>query len=146
MAQQVKVSWLDDVDGSAAAETVGFELDGRAYEIDLSEQNAARLRALLAEFAAAGRRVGGRAGRAAQPPRPAGSERTPVIRAWAQAQGYTVPARGRLAGDVVRAYEERQSAPAEAPVAAQAPVVSTASEDAPQGARSRVSPPVFSGL
>ena len=144
MAQQVKVSWLDDVDGSEASETVSFELDGRVYEIDLSEQNAARLRGLLADFVAAGRRVGGRVAGPSQTPRPVASERTPAIRAWAQAQGYTVPARGRLSGDIVRAYDERRSAPAPAP--APAPVVAVAPVEAPQSARSRVSPPVFSGL
>ncbi len=146
MAQQVQVSWLDDVDGSAATETVTFELDGRAYEIDLSERNAARLRGLLADFVAAGRRIGGRAAAPSSAPRTAGSERTPAIRAWAQAQGLAVPTRGRLSGDIVRAYDERGSAPAPAPapVAAPAPVINTAPVEEP--ARSRVSPPLFSGL
>lgn len=146
MAQQVQVSWLDDVDGSAATETVSFELDGRAYEIDLSEGNAARLRALLADFVAAGRRVGGRAAEPSRAARTAGSERTPAIRAWAQAQGLTVPARGRLSGDIVRAYDERRSAPTPAPVPVVAPAPVVAAAPVAEPARSRVSPPLFSGL
>jgi hypothetical protein len=140
MAQQVQVSWLDDVDGSAATETVSFELDGRAYEIDLSERNAARLRALVADYVAAGRSVGGRAARPGRGARPVAAERTPAIRAWAQAQGYQVPARGRLSGDIVRAYEEHRPSPAAAPVPTVTPV------EEPQTSRARVSPPLFSGL
>jgi hypothetical protein len=143
MAQQVQVSWLDDVDGSAASETVSFELDGRAYEIDLSERNAARLRALLADFVAAGRRAGRPATGRSGAPRPAGAERTPAIRAWAQAHGYAVPRRGRLSAEIVRAYDERGAAPT--PTSA-APVVAAAPAEEPSGARSRVSPPLFSGL
>ena len=53
MAQQVSVTLVDDLDGSEAAETVSFGLDGRAYEIDLSVDNAARLRDAIAPFVAA---------------------------------------------------------------------------------------------
>lgn len=48
MAQQVNVKFVDDLDGSDAAGTVSFAIDGRANEIDLSEDNAARLRESLA--------------------------------------------------------------------------------------------------
>src|SRR6478752_10053837 len=40
----------DDGDGSEAAETVSFGLDGKSYEIDLSTENAAKLRAALAPY------------------------------------------------------------------------------------------------
>jgi hypothetical protein len=40
MAQQVNVKFVDDLDGSDAAGTVSFAIDGRAYEIDLSNENA----------------------------------------------------------------------------------------------------------
>ena len=46
MAKKVTVSFLDDLDGKTAAdETVAFTLDEVAYEIDLSTQNAEKLRA-----------------------------------------------------------------------------------------------------
>ena len=61
MAQQVNVKFVDDLDGSDAAGTVSFAIDGRAYEIDLSEDNAARLRESLASFVAAARKSGGSA-------------------------------------------------------------------------------------
>ena len=42
MAQKVQVLLVDDLDGGEADETVAFSLDGVAYEIDLSTNNAAR--------------------------------------------------------------------------------------------------------
>ena len=50
MAQQVNVKFVDDLDGSDAAGTVSFGLDGRTYEIDLSDDNAAKLRDSLASL------------------------------------------------------------------------------------------------
>ena len=44
MAQQVNVVLVDDLDGTPAEETVTFGLDGISYEIDLTAENAARLR------------------------------------------------------------------------------------------------------
>ncbi|WP_185972519.1 ERCC4 domain-containing protein [Georgenia yuyongxinii] len=40
--------------------------------------------------------------------KPRGDGETAAVRAWAQAQGYTVADRGRIAADVVRAYRERR--------------------------------------
>ena len=56
MAQQVNVKFVDDLDGSDATGTVSFGLDGRTYEIDLSYDNAAKLRDSLASFVAAARK------------------------------------------------------------------------------------------
>lgn len=55
MAQRVQVSVVDDLDGSVASESVRFGLDGQQYEIDLSVENAARLRASLALYLSAAR-------------------------------------------------------------------------------------------
>ena len=44
MAKKTVVEWVDDIDGTAASETVTFTIDGSRYEIDLSEKNAAKLR------------------------------------------------------------------------------------------------------
>src|SRR5438128_1765692 len=58
MAQ--RVVYLDDLDQSEGAETILFALEGKEYEIDLSEKNAERLRAALKEFIEAARPVDGR--------------------------------------------------------------------------------------
>ena len=47
MSQQMTVRFVDDLDGSEASGTVYFGLDGRRYEIDLSEANAGQLREAL---------------------------------------------------------------------------------------------------
>ena len=52
------VRYTDDLDGSDASGPVDFALDGREYEIDLNDENAAKLREeVFAPFiaAAAGR-------------------------------------------------------------------------------------------
>ena len=113
MAQKVDVRFVDDLDGSEAAGTVSFALDGRAYEIDLSDDNAARLRDSLATFVAAARRTGSPAPRSqrsstseapATPARPS-REATAAIRTWARENGHEVSERGRIPKAVVEAYQ-----------------------------------------
>jgi hypothetical protein len=114
MAQKVDVKFIDDLDGSDAAGTVMFALDGRAYEIDLSDDNAARLRDSLASFVAAGRRSGGAPRRGRTPgatadggsaPSRANREETAAIRTWARENGHEVSERGRIPKAVVQAYQ-----------------------------------------
>lgn len=64
MAQRVQVVLEDDIDGSKADETVRFSMDGAEYEIDLSSENAQKLREALTPWVEAGRRTGGRRKRA----------------------------------------------------------------------------------
>ena len=114
MAQQVDVRFVDDLDGSDASGTVSFGLDGRTYEIDLSEANAARLRDALAPFVAAARRADGSTGRRSRgqrsapepPPKPARASReeTAAIRAWARENDHEISERGRIPKAVVEAY------------------------------------------
>ena len=112
MAQKVDVKYVDDLDGSEASGTVTFALDGRAYEIDLSDDNAARLRDSLATFIAAARRTGSRRSRTqrsttseapAAPTRPS-REATAAIRTWARENGHEVSERGRIPKAVIEAY------------------------------------------
>lgn len=94
MAQKVEVVLVDDLDGSEAAETVKFAIDGRHYEVDLSEENARELRNFLKPYM--------KKGRAVAPPSP--KAEAAEIRKWAADNGYEVSARGRLHRDVVEAY------------------------------------------
>ncbi|WP_320774740.1 Lsr2 family protein [Streptomyces sp. CRN 30] len=101
MAQRVVVTLFDDIDGSEAAETIAFGLDGKTYEIDLNETNARELRAALEPYVEAGRKRS-RSGRAYRQtevaPDPA------AVRAWAQANRMEVPARGRIPKKVYEAF------------------------------------------
>jgi len=119
VAQQVITTYTDDLDGSEASGTIGFSLDAREYEIDLSDQNATRLRDVLAPFVAAARRVGGGRGRQASPSvkqRSAAGrsrEETAGMRRWLRDNGYKVSDRGRIPRDFVQAYETKTPASAE---------------------------------
>jgi hypothetical protein len=112
MAQKVTVSLVDDLDGSEAEETVEFGLDGAFYEIDLSEDNAERLRDALSEYVEHARRSGGRkrpGGRIAatgRAPRTASADReqNQAMREWARKQGMTISDRGRIPKEVAEAY------------------------------------------
>jgi hypothetical protein len=48
--RQVTIDLVDDLDGTAAGETVTFELDGHTYEIDLSSSNANYFRETLGPY------------------------------------------------------------------------------------------------
>lgn len=94
MAQKVEVVLVDDIDGSAAKETITFGLDSRFYEIDLSEENSTELRDMLKKYV--------RKGRAVAPPTPQNEAR--LVREWAVKNGYEVSSRGRLHGSIVEDY------------------------------------------
>ena len=135
MAQITQVRLVDDLDGGQAAESVAFSLDGKSYEIDLSEKHAAALRDAFAPFVSSARRAGGSA--AASRPRMSARtstragrsrEETTAIREWANANGLEVSARGRIPSTVIEAYENRGSTPAAAVV--QVPAVEVAAEPA----------------
>ncbi len=109
MAKRVQVFHIDDLDGSDAAETISFALDGITYSIDLSEANASKLRDALAPYIAAGERdrtgrkpVAGRRNKA-------GGTAAGEIRAWAVSQGMQVSGRGRVSAEVREAYERAHS-------------------------------------
>ena len=96
MAQKVLVSLVDDLDGGQADETVEFGLDGKHYEIDLSDTNANALRSALTEFVAAARRSTtarrgrARSGAVVAAPASVDREQNQAIREWARARGRTL--------------------------------------------------------
>jgi hypothetical protein len=130
MARRIVHQLVDDLDGTVlevgAGETVLFSLDGVAYEIDLTEENAAALRDAFGPFIAAARSVSARsgsAGRGSQTSRGgqssrgtggAGGGRTQrragqrdygPVREWAATNGYTLSERGRVPAAVLEAYD-----------------------------------------
>ena len=91
-------------------DTVTFGLDGVHYEIDLTDDNATRLRDTLADFIAAARRTGGRLKRGTAGATSAASpatdrEQTKAIREWARHNGFEVPERGRIPAAVRDSYQ-----------------------------------------
>ncbi|MSS44966.1 Lsr2 family protein [Cutibacterium sp. WCA-380-WT-3A] len=102
MAQRVRVDLVDDVDGSPAEESVNFALDGVNYVIDLSAENASKLRDDLSAWVDHARRTGGRRTRGR---RPTGGPTANEVRKWAKSQGYKVSERGRVSNEIREAYE-----------------------------------------
>ena len=108
MAQKVNIVLVDDLDGSEAAETVSFGLDGTSYEIDLNEANAAALREVLAGYVGHARKVTGGTRARSGSRRSSGSassSNTRAVREWAKENGYEVSERGRISADVQQAYD-----------------------------------------
>lgn len=114
--KRITTELVDDLDGSIIAQgdggTVSFSLDGKHYEIDLASANAAQLRDALSPFISKARSAS--SARAAAPAARSTSGRkrasagssaeTQAIREWAQANGYPVGDRGRIAAEIREAY------------------------------------------
>ena len=104
MAQKTVVELVDDLDGGEADETVTFALDGVDFLIDLSTENASRLRETLAEYVGSARRTAGRKAKASGGNN--GKPDTQAIREWARSQGETVAQRGRISHDLLVRFQE----------------------------------------
>ncbi len=99
----------DDLDGTSAAETVTFAYDGVSYSIDLSKKNRTALEKALKPYLTAATRVGRRTSRRTGSSSRQSGRRRPGpalsdVRAWAAEQGMAVSERGRIAHDVLDAY------------------------------------------
>ena len=106
--QKVDVQLEDDLTGGPADETVHFGVDGRDYEIDLNAKHADRFRRQVAPFLEKARQTRSRGLRTTS--RTAASrDRSRQIRAWAEHQGLSVTARGRLPGSVIEQYQKAHS-------------------------------------
>lgn len=112
MAQKVNIVLVDDLDGSEADETVSFGLDGTSYEIDLTSDNAAKLREALAPYVgharkvSSGRRSSGSARRTSSSS--GGGADLKEIRAWARKNGWPdLGDRGRIPEAVREAWDNR---------------------------------------
>ena len=106
MATKTSVVLIDDLDGETPADTtVRFGLDGKSYEIDLSDNNAAEFRDALSTYVSAGRKSGSTSkGRAAVRHTTTDSIDPAAVRAWAKSQGIEVSPRGRIKSDVVEQF------------------------------------------
>ncbi|WP_026095530.1 Lsr2 family protein [Microbacterium sp. B19] len=106
---------VDDLDGTVLEEGGGkqitFSIEGRSYEIDLSDRNADKFYAAVAPFVDAARAVG----RSAAAPRRGRSSRRSgdvdlaAVREWARANGHTVSDRGRIPAPILEAYRAANS-------------------------------------
>jgi nucleoid-associated protein Lsr2 len=105
MAQKVETLFVDDIDGSAAQDTIQFGLDGTRYEIDLNADHVRELRAIFSRYSQAGRKVTGASRRGSPARRKASADGAATdVRNWAKAHGIKVKDRGRVPADVLAQY------------------------------------------
>ncbi len=120
MAQKTIVTLVDDLTGEEAENisTVEFALDGMTYELDLTDENSAKLRDALSPYANAGRKIGRRRRSGPRPGQAAKStgstagynrETLKSIREWAKKNGHSVSDRGRLSTEVLQAWQTTQA-------------------------------------
>lgn len=110
MATRHIAQLTDDLDGTVLEEGEGkqitFSIDGRAYEIDLSDTNADSFYKALSPYVDAARSARTTGGRGARPASRARSDLDlGAVREWARANGHTVSDRGRVPATVVDAYK-----------------------------------------
>ncbi|RRD45837.1 Lsr2 family protein [Tessaracoccus sp. OH4464_COT-324] len=103
MARKVEVTMIDDIDGTSPASTVEFAYEGASYEIDLSEQNKAKLAEALAPFVAVARKTQ-TARRRVKKVQNVGQVDPALVRQWAPSAGFQVSPRGRVPREVIDAY------------------------------------------
>lgn len=107
MAQKIQILLEDDVVGGTATQTITFGIDGVTYEIDLNDENAAKLRDSLATWVANARKAsrpsGARGGRRRAG---AGASRgtASLERTWLLENGYEVSSRGRIPAHLKEVY------------------------------------------
>lgn len=107
MAKKVVTTteYSDDIDGSKAEGTVSFSFDGTNYEIDLSRANTRAFEKALAPYLGHARRVRATRGRSSARGRSSSKHDLSAVRAWAADSGYSVAPRGRVATEVLEAYD-----------------------------------------
>jgi hypothetical protein len=94
----------DDLDGGSADVTVSFALEGKAYEIDLSNDNAQRLREAMQPYVDAARPAAAAPRSARRSSAKVLGESPAQVREWARANGYEVNERGRIPANILAAY------------------------------------------
>lgn len=109
MAKKHITQMIDDLDGRIIEDgtTLTFSLEGRAYEIDLSHANAARLRDAFHPFISAARVAGSTAATVRRTPRGRAIPTRDLtdVRTWAHENGYAINERGRISSAVLEAYD-----------------------------------------
>jgi hypothetical protein len=138
MSRRVIELIIDDLDGSEGAATRIIP----ALRIDLTDDNYDKLMQVLAPYIAAGQQITGPAsqqrvkgtrssvGSSATSTTQRRKEENDKIRVWARAHGHTVSDRGRIHGDVVKAYEAAHNGATPAPTAQFVEPAAATTEDA----------------
>lgn len=109
MAQRFQILLVCDLHGdeTPGVETIGFAVDGTAYEIDVCEQHGNALHESFAPYVAAARRAGrgsGASSRRRRTTRTSTGVDPAAVRAWARSHNLKVSERGRISADLLERY------------------------------------------
>jgi Lsr2 len=109
VAQNVIMELVDDVDGSPASKTRRFSVDGKNYQVDLSDKNNAAFDKALAKWVRAAQQASGgsrrrRTSGGGRRSRGSNGVDPRAVRVWASEKGITIAARGRIPGTVVEQF------------------------------------------
>ncbi len=108
MAQKIRYILISDLSGKELGEdgqTVKFGFLGVDYELDVSQEEADEFARVMDKYVSAARRIGGRRQSSRSGNTDGDRARLSKIRDWARANGMNVASRGRIAQDVIDAYE-----------------------------------------
>lgn len=106
MARTVVTQYLSDLSGIEADESVELTIDGKAYRLDLTTDEARELRGTIASYTDKGERLSTE--EAIKSLKPGNNTRARKerarIREWARENGYDIGDRGRISQTVYDAY------------------------------------------
>jgi hypothetical protein len=108
----IEYIYIDDLSGEEVSAddltTIAFSIDGKALEIDLSAENAAKLTSILEPYVKAGRRQAGSASSASRRSTAVRGQKRDLeaIRTWAKKNNHSVADRGRISYSVMTAYDD----------------------------------------
>ena len=107
MAQRTITVMTDDIEGkeSEDVQTYSFAVNGTQYEIDLNDKNAKKFNEAIGFYTDHGRKVGKASSKATGAARKSGRSDLAEIREWAKANGHTTSDRGRIAQEIIDAYD-----------------------------------------
>jgi hypothetical protein len=111
MVKRITVGFVDDLDGTAADERIEFSVAGVHYEIDLSTENADKMRGEFMRWSDLGRRVDVKrlATQGAARRRGVSPSEGFAIRQWCDRNGFSVSGRGRLPINAIDAFRSANS-------------------------------------
>lgn len=109
MAQRQTVTYVSDLSGKDITEndspTVSFGWDGNDYQIDLTSAEAEKFYKAVEPYISAGTKVS-KAKRTSKAKGALDGPTAQEVRFWAQTQNIAVPDRGRIPGEVRKAYDD----------------------------------------
>ncbi len=110
MARRIVHQLVDDIDGTllgvGEGETIHFSVNGVAYEIDLSTENASAFHEAFDPYVSVARRSTASSNTKSTTTRKRATSNPEIatIREWANANGHKVSERGRIPAPVIEAY------------------------------------------